>query len=178
MAHKWLTYCLNARAVLVAVLGCILVSLSLFRLYIQVVTSSSSHSGAITHVMARVISQLTFAIVGALLAISHSSPDGHNHHYALSGCRFYVRSNGWTWCAADSSKSRGGPWVLGISRLHEKLWSPGVSIKPTGVSQLPGLHRFRGGPSSSPKDSKPKKELSCYKPFASEGIFLNDRKGT
>ena len=149
--------------------------MSRFRLYIQVVSPCSTHSDAITHVM--VNSQLTLAIVGALLAISHSSPDGHNHHYALSGCRFYVRSNGWTWCAAGGNRG-GVPWVPGISRLHDKFWSPGVSIKPTGVSQLPGLHRFRGGPSSSPKDSKPKKELSCYKPFASESIFLNDRKGT
>ena len=142
------------------------------------VSPCSTHSDASTYVM--VNSQLTSLIFGAFLSISHPSPDGHNHHYALSSCRFYVRSNGWTWCAADRSKSRGGvPWVPGMSRLHEKLWSsPGVSIKPTGVSQLPGLHRSRGGSSSSPKDSKPTKETSCYKPSASKGIVLNDRKGT
>ena len=134
-------------------------------------------SDAIVGVMAQIIFQLTLVFLAALFPITHPSPDGHQHGYAVSECRFYARSNGWTWCAADGSKSRGAPWVPGISRFHETAWSPGISIKPTGISQLPGLHRFRGGSSSSSKDPKPKKKPSCYKPSESEGIFLNDQKG-
>ena len=136
-----------------------------------------THADAITGVMARFDFQSTLAVLGALFAIGHPSPDGQRRSYSVSGCRFLVRSNGWTWCAAYGSTSRGVPWLPGISRFHETVSSPGISIKPTDISQLPGLHRFRGGPSSSPKDSKPKKEPSCYKPSAADSIFLNDRKG-
>ena len=139
--------------------------------------SCSTRTDEIIGVMAPIDFQPTLALLSAFLAIGCPSPESHHQSYSASGCQFFVRSNGWTWCAADGSKSRGVPWAPGISRFHETLSPPRVSIKHTGISQLPGLHRFRGASSSSPKDSKPKKEPSCYKPSASEGIFLNDRKG-